>query len=94
MAGQFAGTHSAAGRSLGNEDVTVRSITLEIYGCPAADCPVCGDGIVTAPEKCDDGTNPQTGQNENGYGMCLLDRLHTMEPISVSRDRHLRCSAT
>ncbi|KAH8054910.1 calcium ion binding protein [Aureococcus anophagefferens] len=41
----------------GNEEAAVRYLTLEVHGCRAADPAVCGDGVVTAPEECDDGGN-------------------------------------
>ena len=50
----------------GNEDLGVRALTLELYGCEqAADTrAVCGDGLVFSPEQCDLGALEATGATE------------------------------
>ena len=67
-AGQPAGAvDEATGKVLsGNEDLGVRALTLELYGCEqAADTrAVCGDGLVFSPEQCDLGALEATGATE------------------------------
>tara|TARA_B110001452_G_scaffold260522_2_gene258154 strand:- start:2402 stop:4384 length:1983 start_codon:yes stop_codon:yes gene_type:complete len=66
MAGQGAGSVDAETGELltGNEDVAVRALTLEVFGCRTHEATeeeaqhqgICGDGLVVSPEQCDTGS--------------------------------------
>jgi len=52
----------------GNEEVALRALTLEVFGCASGGAPRCGDGIITAPEQCDNGVDAASNASLNGYG--------------------------
>ena len=64
MAGQ---TASNADLSLGNEDVALRSLEIEVFGCRSSPAPVCGDGTTIPPEQCDSGVDALTNRSNNDY---------------------------
>ena len=64
MAGQAATTPDLG---WGNEEVAVRSLQIEVFGCRSSLNAVCGYGNVVPPEECDNGVDTITNASLNGF---------------------------